>query len=156
MMSRLVRYKGKYLVSDTGEVYKINKYGIKLKKQNKKDNGYLETSINGKGEYIHRIVMSAFVGRSPLHIDHINMDKNDNNLLNLEYVTQQENNKRRDEKIGKFGKNNAKKVKWNGKIYNSAKELSLLFGYKERTVAQSIFQGRKIKGHYAEYIKEIK
>ena len=86
----VVRYKEKYLVSDKGDVYKENKkYTIK-KKQATNKHGYKVTKINGKQERVHRIVMEAFHGKSDLTVDHIDGNKENNNLNNLEYVTQTE------------------------------------------------------------------
>ena len=100
----VVRYKEKYLVSDKGDIFKENKkYTIK-KKQATNKYGYKVTKINGKQERVHRIVMEAFHGKSDLTVDHIDGNKENNNLNNLEYVTQTENAKRFHDK----------KVLWNG------------------------------------------
>lgn len=40
---------------------------------------------------LHRLVMLAFVGDSELQVNHIDGDKNNNLLSNLEYVTSQQN-----------------------------------------------------------------
>lgn len=40
---------------------------------------------------VHRLVMFAFVGHSPLAVNHINGIKTDNNLSNLEYCSHKEN-----------------------------------------------------------------
>ena len=53
------RYKTNYIVHDNGEVFKITKNGLKKKKFSSTC-GYLQTSINGRRELVHRIVMSAF------------------------------------------------------------------------------------------------
>lgn len=52
--------------------------------------------LNGtpKSYRVHRLVMLAFVGASNLEVDHINRDRSDNRLSNLEYVTHRENNVR--------------------------------------------------------------
>ena len=89
----VVRYKEKYLVSDKGDVYIENKKYTRKKKQTTDKYGYKVTSINGKQEKVHRIVMEAFEGKSDLTVDHLNMNKQDNRLENLEYVTAEENKK---------------------------------------------------------------
>ncbi len=57
--------------------------------------GYCCTSLNidgrSKTKKVHRLVMSAFCGESLLHVNHIDGDKLNNNLYNLEYVTPRDN-----------------------------------------------------------------
>ena len=49
--------------------------------------------LNGlcKHCYVHRLVMFAFFGESDLYVDHIDGNKENNNLDNLRYVTNSEN-----------------------------------------------------------------
>lgn len=98
--------------------------------------------------------MTSFKGYSVLFVDHLNMDKQDNRLVNLEYVTQKENSKRAYRVLGKevFDKKSIP-IEWNGKIYNSGKELSLLFGMNRNAVGDSIRNNRPFKGHYAKLIR---
>lgn len=51
---------------------------------------------NGKSntKRVHRLVASAFLGESDLQVDHIDGNKLNNRLDNLEYVTPQENTNR--------------------------------------------------------------
>lgn len=53
-------------------------------------------SKNGKGntKRVHRLVANAFLGESNLQIDHIDGNKQNNRLDNLEYVTPKENTNR--------------------------------------------------------------
>lgn len=44
---------------------------------------------------VQRLVAQAFYGISSLHVDHINMIRDDNRVINLEYVTEAENNRRK-------------------------------------------------------------
>ncbi len=45
----------------------------------------------GRGLSVHRLVALTFLGESPLQVNHKNGDKTDNRLVNLEYVTQSQN-----------------------------------------------------------------
>ena len=88
-----------YAANKNGEVIHIIKkvptQGIKHK------NGYMQCNVRKYGErqniyYVHRFVWECFNGLIPEGkvIDHINNDKEDNRLCNLQLVTQQENCKK--------------------------------------------------------------
>ena len=150
------RYKTNYIVYDNGEVFKITKNGLKKKKLSS-NKGHLETSINGKTELVHRIIMSAFKGESKLTVDHLNGIKTDNRLENLEYVTLSEYVKRQYRDgitVGLYiiHEKRKKKVLWNGTIYGSATELSYYLGLSRASCSNSINKKMKLKGHYAKYI----
>ena len=139
----VVRYKEKYLVSDRGDVYIENKKYTRKKKQSADKYGYKVTKINGKQERVHRIVMEAFHGKSDLTVDHIDGNKENNNLNNLEYVTQAENIKRFHDK----------KVLWNNKTFRSFSDLARYVGVSQQSVSQNYSKGYKLKGHIIEVVK---
>ena len=139
----VVRYKEKYLVSDKGDVFKENKKYTRKKKQATNKHGYKVTKINGKQERVHRIVMEAFHGKSDLTVDHIDGNKENNNLTNLEYVTQTENAKRFHDK----------KVKWNGKEFRSFSDLAKYVRVSRQSVSKNYSKGHKLKGYIIEVVK---
>ena len=53
--------------------------------------GYFRLNAKRKGYFVHRIVASTFLGDSDLFVNHINGNKQDNRICNLEYVTHKEN-----------------------------------------------------------------
>lgn len=57
--------------------------------------GYLvlpsKYSVNGLSRLVHRVVLHTFRGTSDLTVDHINSNKRDNRLCNLEYISKEEN-----------------------------------------------------------------
>lgn len=81
-----------YLISSLGNVFSVRRGKPVIGHDGK---GYRRITLYESGRKktvkIHRLVMDAFVGPSDLHVDHLNGDKSDNNLLNLQYVTNREN-----------------------------------------------------------------
>lgn len=102
----VVGYEGIYQVSDLGRVktlgrIMLTKYGMpvtvkeRIRVTSFKKKGYEKVVLCNnqarKTFAVHRLVMTAFIGLSNLHIDHINGIKRDNRLLNLRYCTNHEN-----------------------------------------------------------------
>jgi hypothetical protein len=92
-------YEGYYEVSDQGEVRRVKagkgaRLGQRLKPKTLR-NGYLEVCLAKDTvktmKLVHRLVAEAFLGESELHVNHKNLDKTDNRLSNLEWVTRSEN-----------------------------------------------------------------
>lgn len=83
-----------YEISDLGEVRnkKTNKL-VCIDYSNR--SGYARVTLYYKDKpkkfLLHRLVMSTFVGDSDLEVNHIDSDKRNNSLTNLEYVTRVEN-----------------------------------------------------------------
>ena len=74
-----------------------------------KRNGYVKTTINGATVYLHRFLMNVPKGKV---INHINHNRNDNRLENLEIVTPLENARLRTirSKTAKTGYTNITKI----------------------------------------------
>lgn len=98
-------YEGLYEVSNDGRVRRLkfingrhNFEKIKECKQTLNTWGYMTVNLskNGKGntKRVHKLVANAFLGESDLQIDHIDGNKQNNRLDNLEYVTPKENTNR--------------------------------------------------------------
>ena len=140
-----MRYKkiDNLIVLENGKIYIEMKNKCKLTGLTKSKNGYLIIRVKGKRMYVHRLVMLAFHGKSDLTVDHLNMNKQDNRLENLEYVTVVENTKRA---LGI-------KVKWNGKEFRSFSDLSRYVGVANSTAWACYNKGYKLKGHIIEAIK---
>ena len=99
-------YEGLYQVSNRGRVRRIffinnvtEKEKIKVLTPLKHNRGYLSVSLckNGKQKMrlIHRLVAQAFIENkfNKKEINHINGNKKDNRVENLEWVTSKENTK---------------------------------------------------------------
>jgi hypothetical protein len=85
---------GNYIVYSDGRVWSKRK--IKFMNPSINKPGYFITKINGKAKRIHRIVAETFIP-NPLNlpaVHHINNNKLDNNVENLEWTTSEENTKK--------------------------------------------------------------
>lgn len=80
-----------YFVSSDGLIEKIKGKGYKV--QSKSKTGYRSITYNRKTWLVHRMVWEAFNGLIPkgMQINHIDGNKSNNNLSNLEMVTPSEN-----------------------------------------------------------------
>jgi hypothetical protein len=92
-------YNGYYCSKD-GRIFSLRKSNPKELKGNPDKDGYLSVALQitaNKRNYlrVHRIIASTFLGNSDLQVNHINGNKQDNRLENLEYTTQQENQSHR-------------------------------------------------------------
>lgn len=82
------------IVLENGNIYRELKDRCKLIKGYLRENGYLQTTINGKTIKIHRLVIESFKGKSDLTVDHIDGNKLNNSLDNLQYLSREDNLKK--------------------------------------------------------------
>ena len=126
-------FEGYYEVSNLGNLR--NAKTKRLRKFYTDKKGYLRVHLTSphkkRTAQVHRIIMQSFKGDSKLMVDHINTDKQDNRLSNLEYVTARENSVRYFKSIGKTGLSKAGK-KFGSQAY-----------YKGETVWVGSFDTRK-------------
>ena len=87
-----------YLASESGEIVSERRYEQKTLKACRHSGGYLQVGIRHddgriKTRLVHQLVLLAWVGPRPAGavINHINGDKKDNRLANLEYCSQSQN-----------------------------------------------------------------
>lgn len=135
-------YENSYQVSNLGNVksLKFNKEKI-LKPINMR--GYLVVKLSKEGietrYYIHRLVAKTFITNpnNKLEVNHINGNKKDNRIGNLEWNTHQENCKHRDD-------NHLRKAPRGEKHYLYGKHIK--FGNQnQKEVLQFDLQGNFIK-----------
>lgn len=135
-------YEGKYQISNLGQVKSL-KNNIILKNaiisKRKGKDGYKVVNLQGKIFYIHRLVANAFIpNKNNLpQVNHINGNKKDNRVENLEWVTPVENITH----AVKTGLIKVHKIKMqdmlNGEIiiFNNRKEINKYF---DRKVSQDL------------------
>lgn len=88
-------FEGRYKVSNIGNVFSVKSGKVLCPRDNGK--GYLGVQLWKNGEckqvYIHKLVCKEFIGLPPAgcNINHVDGDKSNNCVNNLEYVTFSEN-----------------------------------------------------------------
>lgn len=123
----VVGYEGLYKVSDIGNVYSLHKkgfHGLYEMKQEVDVCGYYRVSLCKNGKHTHkrvsRLVAEAFIPNpdNKSIVNHIDYNRKNNNVENLEWCTQKEN-VIHSTKVGRYDNNRAKPVfciDENGKI----------------------------------------
>lgn len=143
-----------YAVSDRGRIIIIKKTGYKkvgdIKSTKVDKHGYLVTNFTKDGKiktkFVHQLVTEAFY-RKPkqnLEVNHIDGNRKNNNLNNLEYTTHSQNIKHGYDlglKVGLRGPRNS----WTKLSVNNVREIRKLLNMKElkhREIAQKYGVGR--------------
>lgn len=87
-----IRESENYIVYDTGIVWSNRKN--KYIKPHKIGNGYIQIDINGKPMYLHRLIATLFIPNpeNKPQVNHIDGNPQNNDVSNLEWCTQSENN----------------------------------------------------------------
>lgn len=141
----VVGHEGLYLVSNKGRVINLKKkdspYVMSTKNSERYERVNLSKNKIVKKPCVHQIVMRAFVGVSDMDIDHINGERKDNRLENLEYVSHRENTSRYYKKIetsskyiGVYKTDNKYKV-WQSAIFANKKTVYLGAYFTEEEAA---------------------
>ena len=138
----IVGYEGLYQVSNNGNVRRI---GRRILKNFDAAKGYQKVQLwkenKGKAFLVHRLVLLAFVGQSEMQTNHINRNKKDNRLENLEYVHARENinhvyrNRELPAGVAKDKKSYRASIVINGKVLN-------LGNYKTSKEASDAYLGK--------------
>ena len=131
-------YEGLYEVSNLGRVKSLRFDRDKILKNTLGSNGYYDVGLSlnkkKKTKRVHQLVAESFLGHKPcgmeLVINHIDFNKTNNNIANLEIVTQRENtNQKHLKSSSKYTGVSWNKVveKWNAIILVNRKVKNLGF-----------------------------
>ena len=96
-------YEGVYLISNLGNIKSVKFGKERVLKPQTNTKGYFIVGLykdkKMKSKQIHQLVATTFLNHTPckleLVVNHINFDKKDNRLDNLEIVTNRENSNRK-------------------------------------------------------------
>lgn len=136
---KIKRINDNYLATSDGDIIS-ERTGKKLKPW-LNNSGYqcIRLGRDRKTKLVHRIIAECFFGKSELTVDHLDGNKMNNNINNLEYVTSKENNIRMKDRT-------SKRVVYGDKIFKSGKELSLYLNLDTSYVYRRIREGKHLKG----------
>lgn len=144
-------YEGYYQVSDQGRVKSLKRKGCKndrILKNNKDGVGYYNVNLrfNSRSKIlkVHQLVAMHFLGHEPcgydLVVDHIDNDKLNNNVTNLQLTTVRENTSkdRKGYSSEYIGVSWSKKMsKWKASIWHKDRLLHLGFFTDELEAAKT-------------------
>ena len=171
-------YEGKYQASTLGRIKTLkDNHGNdreKILKPYKNNNGYLQVYLykngNKKSYLVHRLVIESFMGK-PLDkdyysINHLDENKTNNNINNLQYCTHKYNCNygTRNERATKSITNNIKKAKTviginkiNGYIveYQSTREVERCLGINQTSISRCCNGKQKSAGGYRWFYKDV-
>ena len=169
-MKQITNYPN-YLITTDGRIFNLKK--MKFLKKLLNNSGYYHTCLynknGGKFFLVHRIMAESYLPKDNIrnYVNHIDGDKTNNLLSNLEWCTHKENiqhawenglsktsetqrqNGRNTIHIALKASNEAKRKKVidlsNGKIYKCTNEAALELGYKKPTLANWLNGNRENK-----------
>jgi len=147
----MVEIEKNYFVDKEGRVYSNRKFNniTELKQYTNGHKGYSKVTINKKNYFVHRLVAIAFL-ENPENkkiVNHIDGDKSNNHVSNLEWCTYSENSKHAYDigihkpYIGVKDKGNNKFAKeWDdlSKKGMSFREIGRLYNVSHHTVSRTI------------------
>lgn len=147
---------GMYLVSNMGRIWSVS-YNKELK-QNVDRNGYcrvtLEVNLKTTEKKIHILVAKVFIPNPNglPEIDHIDGNKKNNRVDNLEWVTGKENVNRAVEK-GLHSNTRVIRVVETGEIFNTIAKFKRVYQCKSNSsVDKALNKGKIVKGVHIEYV----
>lgn len=151
-------YRGRFYANNKGEIlsdsaYSANNKGRRILKQSD-NNGYKTVTINGKTNYVHRVVALTFIPNPNNYpcINHKDENKSNNNVENLEWCTHEYNMNYNCLGIRR-AEDNSKHIKVtdihtnNVTIYRNKNHCSAQLGFSVATITKYI-NNKQVFKHY--------
>lgn len=152
----------KFYITDTGEVFSSTTYlGDGQPKQRKvtvnKKRGYVYCRTSKRNYLVHRLVAEAFIP-NPLglkYVDHLDCDKTNNRVENLEWVTQKENVRRAVQRGRVAFRRKGDYLKYTQDDYNNVVEL-IAKGYTYRQAGAQVGMPYSTVAHFMRGSRGVK
>lgn len=166
-------YEGFYEVSSMGRVRSVSRWVPCVRNPEKKQfyhgrvlkpgvnmnpYGYLQVNLSKRGKtkpgLVHRLVAMAFIPNpdSLREVNHINGDKHDNRVVNLEWCSSKEN-KKHAHALGLYTSEKAVKCVETGVVYRTQKEAAEVVGVHPNTIGKACLGRRKTaKGFHWQFV----
>lgn len=148
MISKVISGFPNYVVSNSGEIFSLKRN--KTLKPYKTSKGYLQVRLEGgKAFHVHRLVAEAFIPNPDNlpQVNHINEDKTDNRVENLEWCNQSQNMQHGTGSERRSNTLKGRKTPWNSKPvlqltlegevvrkWDSTMEVERVLGYKNTNI----------------------
>lgn len=148
-----------YMVGCFGHIYSLKSFNF-LKPQLRTD-GYLYVHLSNeeKAVYksVHQLVALAFIPNpdGKPTVDHMNMIKTDNNVCNLRWATNSEQQQYVNDSGKKAVQSVFVKCDQTGEVYRSKRQAEMLLGLGKNSVGKSIASGKPIKGYTFTEVRRI-
>lgn len=144
-----------FYVSNMGRVKNI-RTGNYLK-GNVRENGYLRVGLRHNGKLqsfnVHNLVWLVWRGKQEHIIDHINGDKLDNRLCNLQDITQSENELKADHGQRPIY-NTIEKGGEIIKIFQSQRRAAVYYNINSGTINAALYKGWRAGGYYWYFLED--
>lgn len=144
-------YEGLYKISNLGNIYSFRSFDL-LKPKDSHSYKYVTLCKDGKrkNKFIHRLVAEAFIPNTSNkpQVNHIDGNKSNNTVKNLEWATPKENCEHRN-RVLKVGCRKVKCIE-TGKEFNSIKEAAAYYG-KSAAVLNSVLRNYKYNHTFSGY-----